>query len=111
MEAATAAGRRVGSGRLGRRRARGGGWMPVALLGVSALVALVALAPSGCLIDEALGAGWGEIERLLFRAFVGRLLVSSVELVAVGTLGCAFLGVAVAWLVERSDLPGRRLWA
>ncbi len=110
MEAGTL-GRRVGFGRLARRRARGGGWLPVALLGVSALLALVALAPIGFLIDEALGAGWGEIQRLLFRDFVGRLLVSSVELVAVGTLGCVVLGVGVAWLIERSDLPGRRLWA
>jgi iron(III) transport system permease protein len=84
--------------------------MPVALLGVSALIAVVALAPIAFLVDETLGAGWEEIHRLLFRPFVGHLLVSTGELVVVGTLGCAVLGVGVAWLIERSDLPWRRGW-
>src|ERR1700729_2513901 len=98
MEAAGVAQRRVGVGRLSRRRlrARRGGWMPVALLAVSALVALVALAPIGFLIDETLSAGWGEIHRLLFRPFVGHLLENTGELVAVGTLGCTTIGVGVA---------------
>ena len=24
---------------------------------------------------------------------------------------CAIIGTATAWLVERTDLPGRRIWA
>ena len=81
------------------------------LLALSAAVALLALAPVGFLLDQTAGAGWAEVERLLLRPFVGSLLVNTVELVAVGTAACAVLGVGVAWLVERTDLPARRLWA
>jgi iron(III) transport system permease protein len=83
----------------------------VVLLVASAVIALLVLAPVGFLFDQALSTGWDEIQRLLFRSFVGKLLVNTVSLVAVGTAACTVLGVAVAWLVERTDLPGRRVWA
>jgi iron(III) transport system permease protein len=83
----------------------------VALLLLAAAVALLALAPVGFLLDQSLATGWDEAERLLFRSFVGHLLVNTTTLVAVGTVACAILGVAVAWAVERTDLPGRRAWA
>jgi iron(III) transport system permease protein len=83
----------------------------VALLIASAVIALLVLAPVGFLLDQALSTGWDEVQRLLFRSFVGKLLVNTVSLVAVGTAACTVLGVAVAWLVERTDLPGRRAWA
>jgi iron(III) transport system permease protein len=91
--------------RRGRRRP------PAALLAAAAAVALLALAPVGFLFNQALSTGWDEVQRLLFRAFVGNLLVNTMLLVAVGTAACAVLGVAVAWAVERTDLPGRRVWA
>jgi iron(III) transport system permease protein len=91
--------------RQGRRRP------PAALLVVSALIALLVLAPVGFLLDQTLSTGWDEVQRLLFRPFVGELLVNTATLVAVGTVACTVLGVAVAWFVERTDLPGRRAWA
>jgi iron(III) transport system permease protein len=91
--------------RQGRRRP------PATLLVVSALVALLVLAPVGFLLDQTLSTGWDEVQRLLFRPFVGDLLVNTATLVAVGTVACTVLGVAVAWFVERTDLPGRRAWA
>jgi iron(III) transport system permease protein len=90
---------------------QGRGRPPVALLVVSAAVALLALAPVGFLFDQTLSIGWDEVQRLLFRPFVGDLLVNTTTLVAVGTAACTVLGVAVAWFVERTDLPGRRAWA
>lgn len=84
---------------------------PAALIAISAAVALLVLAPVGFLFDQALSTSWDEARRLLFRAFVGDLLVNTTALVAVGTTACTVLGVAVAWLVERTDLPGRRAWA
>jgi len=90
---------------------RGRGRTPVGLLALSAAIALLALAPVGFLLDQTLAGGWAEVERLLFRPFVGHLLVNTAMLVVVGTAASAVLGVAVAWLVERTDLPGRRLWA
>lgn len=90
---------------------QGRGRTPAALLVVSAAVALLVLAPVGFLFDQTFSTGWDEVRRLLFRPFVGRLLVNTTSLVAVGTIACTILGVAVAWFVERTDLPGRRAWA
>ena len=81
------------------------------LVALSAAIALLALAPVGFLLDQTLSTGWGEVERLLFRDFVGHLLANTAALVAVGTVACTVLGLGVAWLVERTDLPGRRAWA
>lgn len=89
----------------------GRGRTPVALSALCAAIALLVLAPVGYLLDQALATGWDEVQRLLFREFVANLLVSTVTLVAVGTVACTVLGVAVAWFVERTDLPGRRAWA
>ena len=38
------------------------------------------------------------------------LLLNSLLVTAVATPVCAVLGVGTAWLVERTTLPGRRLW-
>ena len=69
------------------------------------------LLPLGFLLDQTLSIGWTQVERLLFRPFVGTLLVNTVLLVAVATTACVALGVGVAWCVERTNLPGRRAWA
>jgi iron(III) transport system permease protein len=90
---------------------RGHGRAPVALLLLSGTIALLALAPVGFLLDQTLSVGWAEVERLLFRPYVGHLLANTALLVVVGTAACTVLGVSVAWLVERTDLPGRRAWA
>ena len=39
------------------------------------------------------------------------LLWNTVRLTVACTVLCAVLGVGAAWLVERTDLPLRRLWA
>src|SRR4029077_17530357 len=95
-----------------RWRARlGGRRTPPLLLGIATAIALLVLLPLGFLFDQALSIGWTQVEALLFRACVGSLLVSTVLLVLVATSACTILGVAVAWCVERTDLPGRRIWA
>jgi iron(III) transport system permease protein len=89
----------------------GGRPTPAMLLALASAVALIVLLPLGFLLDQTLSIGWTQIERLLLRRFVGTLLVNTVSLVAVATNACVVLGVGVAWLVERTDLPGRRVWA
>jgi iron(III) transport system permease protein len=84
---------------------------PAILLALSAAIALLALAPVGFLLDQTTASGWAEVQRLLFRPFVGRLLTNTALLMLAGTVACAVLGVGVAWLIERTDLPGRRVWA
>src|ERR1700729_3764412 len=89
----------------GRRR-----WALVGGLG-GALACVLVLLPLIFLLDQAGQSGWGELHRLLFRHSVAVLLWNSVRLTVACTLLCAFLGVGAAWLVERTELPLRRLWA
>jgi iron(III) transport system permease protein len=84
---------------------------PAALLAIATAVALLVLLPLGFLLEQALSIGSSQVEALLFRPFVGTLLTNTVLLVALSTSACVILGVGVAWLVERSDVPGRRVWA
>ncbi len=93
-----------------RARLRGGR-APVTLVAVAAGIAVLTLVPVAFLLDQTLTTPWSEVQRLLFRDFVSHLLANTAALVAVGTAACTVLGVAVAWLVERTDLPGRRAWA
>ncbi|MBN9621942.1 MAG: iron ABC transporter permease [Actinobacteria bacterium] len=112
MEAATAQRRGVAVAPTSWRRARRGrGRPPLGLLAICTAIALLVLAPVGYLLDQTLATGWDEVQRLLFREFVGTLLVNTATLVVAGTIVCAVLGVAVAWFVECTDLPGRRVWA
>ena len=111
MEAATTQRRGAAWPATWRWAQQGRGRSPVALLAVCGAIALLVLAPVGYLLDQTLSTGWDEVQRLLFREFVANLLVNTAELVAVGTLACTVIGVAVAWFVERTDLPGRRAWA
>src|SRR4029078_2306818 len=58
----------------------------------------------------AISVGWTRAYELVVRPRVGELLVNTVALVAAAVPLCVLIGVAVAWLVERSDLPGRAYW-
>jgi iron(III) transport system permease protein len=53
----------------------------------------------------------GTLEALVFRPRVGELLVNTVLLVLFTLPLCVALGIALAWLTERSNLPGRRAWS
>ncbi len=55
-------------------------------------------------------AGLHEAIRLLWRPYVLRLLGNTLMLMAGVTAACVIIGVSLAWLLERSDLAGRRLW-
>ena len=48
---------------------------------------------------------------LIFRGRVGELLINTVVLLVLAVPLCALLAIALAWLTERSDLPGARIWA
>src|SRR5580692_5427606 len=83
-------------------------WM---LLTLSVAVAVVLVAPLCFLLIEAHGAGTSTIISLIFRALTATLLWNTVRLTVVVTVLCAVIGIAAAWCIERTDLPGRRLWA
>jgi iron(III) transport system permease protein len=75
------------------------------------LVALALLLPLAFLILQAAQDGWSTLRPLLFRSLTATLLANTVSLTAVVTVLCAVLGTLAAWFVERTDLPGRKLWA
>ncbi len=85
------------------------GWL--ALIAAATVIATVAVLPLGATIAQAATIGRNEIVRLLLRPRVGMLAFNTAALVVTGTVACAVLGVGVAWLVERTDLPGRQVWA
>jgi iron(III) transport system permease protein len=89
-----------------RRRPR-----PWGLLALSVAVAVVLVAPLAFLLIEAHGAGTSTIVKLIFRSLTATLLWNTVRLTVVVTVLCAVIGTAAAWFVERTDLPGRRVWA
>jgi iron(III) transport system permease protein len=84
---------------------------PWGLLALSVGVALVLVAPLVFLLIEAHGAGASTIVDLVFRPLTASLLWNTVRLTVVVTVLCAIIGTAAAWCVERTDLPGRRVWA
>ena len=45
------------------------------------------------------------------RPLTATLLWNTVRLTVVVTVLCAVIGTLAAWCVERTDLPGRRIWA
>jgi len=68
------------------------------------------LLPLGSMAVQAFDVGLRSATRLLFRPLVGELLLHTLAISVATALSCAVIGTAAAWFVERSDLPGRRLW-
>jgi iron(III) transport system permease protein len=96
-------GRRSGRGRPPRP--------PWVLLGVGVAIAVAALAPLAFLLLEASQDGTATLRPLLFRQLTASLLWNTVSLTVVVTAVCAVTGTLAAWFVERTSLPGRRIWA
>ncbi|HUN79741.1 MAG TPA: iron ABC transporter permease [Solirubrobacteraceae bacterium] len=84
---------------------------PKLLLALAALVALALLAPLVFLVQEAVQDGWSALHPLLFRGLTATLLWNTVSLMVLVTALCALVGTLAAWFTERTDLPGRSVWA
>jgi iron(III) transport system permease protein len=84
---------------------------PSGLVILSAAVAGVLLVPLLFLLIEAAGAGVGQTASLIDRPLTSQLLWNTVRLSVVVTALCAVIGTGAAWLTERTNLPGRRVWA
>jgi iron(III) transport system permease protein len=82
-------------------------WMTIAAV----VVSLLAMLPLAFILWVAVQTGWETVYALVFRPRVGELLVNTVLLVLCTVPLSIALSVALAWLTERSDLPGARLWA
>src|SRR5438445_3958995 len=81
------------------------------LVTAAVLVSLLALLPLAFIIWIAVQTGWETVAALVFRPRVGELLVNTTLLVLLVVPIAIVLSTALAWLTERSDLPGARLSA
>lgn len=86
---------------------RPAGWVFAA----ASLVSAAALVPLGFIAAVTLQTDTQTIVDLVWRPRVGTLLVNTVMLILVAVPLCIALGTALAWVTERTDLPGRRLWS
>jgi iron(III) transport system permease protein len=86
--------------------------LPLSWITLAALVvSLFALLPLGFVVTVAVQSGWETVSALVFRPRVGELLVNTILLMILAVPICIVLSIALAWLTERSDLPGARWWA
>jgi iron(III) transport system permease protein len=86
----------------------GGTWR---LRAVVSCVTVAVLLPLAFLIWRAAQVGWSQLSALLFRHLTLDLLWNTVRLTVAVAVACAAIGLAAAWCIERTDLPGRRVWA
>jgi iron(III) transport system permease protein len=89
-----------------RRRPR-----PLTLAVLSTLVVLIVALPLIFLLTEASDAGASTVWHLIWRSLSASLLWDTVRLTVVVTFLCAVIGTLTAYCVERTDLPGRHVWA
>jgi iron(III) transport system permease protein len=82
---------------------------PLVSATVASLVAATCI-PLGYVAWGAVSVGWTRAYELVVRPRVGELLFNTVSLVVATVPLCVVIGVGVAWLVERADLPGRAFW-
>ncbi|TFB52373.1 iron ABC transporter permease [Cryobacterium tagatosivorans] len=83
----------------------------MAIVLIAVAVSLLGLLPLGYVVVTAALTGWTELSGLVFRPRVGELLVNTIGLVVVTVPICAVVGVLAAWLVERTTIPGARVFA
>ncbi len=80
------------------------------LVGVSGLIAALMLLPLAYLLLRASTLGWEAVVQM-FRPRTLIVLANSVLLTVVVTAITVLLGIPLAWLTVRTDLPGRRAWS
>ena len=100
--------RALGHGR--NAKANRSGRAPAALIGAALFAAALVLLPILVTIVQAVSLSARGVVDLLMRPLVGQLLLNTVGLVLAASAACAVIGTVTAWLVERTDLPGRKVW-
>jgi iron(III) transport system permease protein len=81
------------------------------LSALSVLVVAALALPLIFLVVEATNAGAENVWHLIWRSLTATLLWNTVRLTVVVTVLCAVIGTLAAYCVERTDLPGRHVWA
>ena len=88
-----------------RRRAR-----PTVLHVVATAAAVVALTPLIYLVVRASGIGWEAALDTLLQQRTLALSLRSVGLAAAVAATCVVVGIPLAWVITRTDVPGGRWW-
>ncbi|WP_240769796.1 ABC transporter permease, partial [Nocardioides sp.] len=73
-------------------------------------MAALALVPLGYVLWTTMELGADEATGFLWRPRIGELLWNTVRLLVTATLASVVVGVAGAWVVERTDVPARGWW-
>lgn len=81
-----------------------------ALSVVIAVLVAATFVPLGYVAWSVASIGPSRVYELVARPRVGELLVNTIGLVVATVPICVVLGVGAAWLVERTDVPGRNAW-
>ena len=85
--------------------------LPRGLFALCLSVALLITLPVAVTVVQAIEGGFGALSTALRAPATKTLLLHSLEVAVVATPIATAIGVAAAWFVERTRLPGRRLWA
>ena len=80
------------------------------VVALAVLVSLGTLIPLGFVVIMTITTGGDTAVRLIFRPRIGELLFNTIGLVLIAVPLCIVIGVTAAWLVERTRLPGARMW-
>lgn len=88
---------------------RAGARGPILLQAVAGIGAALAVLPLVYLVIRAGEGGRGKVEATLLRRRTLDLALRSLELAGIVTALCLVIGVTLAWLVTRTDLPFRRV--
>jgi iron(III) transport system permease protein len=76
----------------------------------AAIIAVVLACPLAFVAAEAAQSGWDPVRRLLGRPLVATLLWNTVTLAAAVTAVTLVVGFSAAWFLERTAIPGQRVW-
>ncbi len=82
-----------------------------ALVAIAGFVAVAGLVPLAFILWVTVETPLALTSALIFRPRVGELLINTVLLEACTIPICIVLSVTLAWLTERTDLPGARIWS
>jgi iron(III) transport system permease protein len=91
------------------RRVRARRRPPISLMLFAGLVVIFVSVPLAYILLRAAGGG-SEVWLRLVQTRLAGLALNTLSLTAAVTAGTVVLGVCLAWLTERTDLPGSRLW-
>jgi iron(III) transport system permease protein len=83
---------------------------PPVLLALACLTAALMAVPVAAVAIQAVSVGATEAAKVLHRPLLPTLLVHTVQLTVLVGIGCAVVGIGAAWAVERTDLPGRKVF-